>query len=59
MTRAIGLLLTATLALNSGCASSPKESQLDQLWKQGHGFNNPNPERIRNGQKPLNFGGRK
>jgi hypothetical protein len=54
---AIGWTLTLTLVLNSGCASRPKESHLDRLWKQGYGFNNPNPERVRNGQKPLNFDG--
>lgn len=58
MTRALGLTLATALVLTSGCASSPKESHLDRLWKQGYGFNNPNPERIRNGQKPLNFGER-
>lgn len=57
MNRAIGSLLAATMTLTSGCASSPKESHLDRLWKQGYGFNNPNPERIRNGQRPLNFDG--
>lgn len=31
--------------------------QIDQLWRQGYGFNNPNPERIRNKQAPLNFDG--
>ena len=29
----------------------------DELWRQGYGFNNPNPERIRNGQPALNFDG--
>ncbi len=29
----------------------------DPLWRQGYGFNNPNNERIRNGQPPLNFDG--
>ena len=27
----------------------------DSLWKQGYGYNNPNPERKRQGLKPLNF----
>lgn len=27
------------------------------LWHQGYGFNNPNNERIRNGQPVLNFDG--
>jgi hypothetical protein len=52
------LVVLATLVITAGCASTPKESHLDRLWKQGYGFNNPNPERIRNGQKPLNFGKR-
>jgi hypothetical protein len=55
MKSAIGLIIAALMIVSSGCASSPKESQLDRLWKQGYGFNNPNPERIRNGQKPLRF----
>ncbi|MGZ0171098.1 MAG: hypothetical protein ACKVHE_16205 [Planctomycetales bacterium] len=57
MKPAVGFILALTLTLTSGCASSPKESHLDRLWKQGYGFNNPNLERIRNGQRPLNFDG--
>ena len=55
MKLAIGLVLATLLVFTSGCASSQKESHLDRLWKQGYGFNNPNPERIRNGQRPLKF----
>ncbi len=29
----------------------------DPLWHAGYGFNNPNPERMRNGQPLLNFDG--
>lgn len=29
----------------------------DPSWRQGYGFNNPNPDRIRNGQPVLNFDG--
>ena len=29
----------------------------DPLWRAGYGFNNPNAERIRNGQPVLNFDG--
>ncbi len=38
---------------------SPDQSDFDadSLWRQGLGFNNPNPARIRNGQTPLNFNG--
>lgn len=32
--------------------------QSDTLWKQGYGFNNPNPERIRQGLEPVNFNGK-
>lgn len=56
MKRLGGLLLAVAICFCSGCASSSKDSNLDRLWKQGYGFNNPNPERIRNGQKPLRFG---
>ena len=58
MKQLLGLALAIALVLTSGCASTPKESHLDRLWKQGYGYNNPNSERIRNGQKPLNFGER-
>lgn len=36
---------------------STDTSQIDNLWKQGYGFNNPNPERVRQGLEPLNFDG--
>ncbi|WP_186774929.1 hypothetical protein [Allorhodopirellula solitaria] len=29
----------------------------DPLWRQGYGFNNPNNERIKNGEPVLNFDG--
>lgn len=33
------------------------KSPADRLWRAGYGFNNPNPERMRNGQPLLNFDG--
>lgn len=30
---------------------------IDSLWKAGFGFNNPNPERIKQGLEPQNFDG--
>lgn len=30
---------------------------MNSNWKAGYGFNNPNPERIRQGLEPLNFDG--
>ena len=53
-------------SLMTGCQSfKPKyshdrpvtDSQTDRLWKSGYGFNNPNPERIRNGLEPVSFSG--
>lgn len=35
-----------------------RASQTDRLWKEGYGFNNPNPERRRNGLDVVNFDGR-
>lgn len=36
---------------------SEQEQQTDSLWRQGFGYNNPNVDRIRSGQTPLNFDG--
>ena len=36
----------------------PQTSQVDLLWKQGYGFNNPNNDRIREGLEPVNFDGK-
>ena len=36
---------------------SRNPSQFGDLWKQGYGFGNPNPERARQGLEPLNFDG--
>ncbi len=50
--RAVGLLIVVFVALSSGCAT---DSEFNQLWRQGHGFNNPNVDRIRNGLPPEDF----
>lgn len=59
MKRAILILLTlAALLAPTGCATDGEDDpDLNDLWRQGYGFNNPNPERIRNGEPPLNFDG--
>jgi len=36
---------------------SDHEEEIDELWRQGYGYNNPNVERIKNRQVPLNFDG--
>ncbi len=59
------LALAATIAF-SGCRAirpdyslfkTDHQEQVDQLWRQGFGYNNPNADRIKNGQEPLNFDG--
>ena len=65
MFKVITILVVACL-LASGCAhfkpssrnsSDHSEFDADSLWRQGYGFDNPNSERLRNGQTPLNFNG--
>jgi hypothetical protein len=54
-----GLAVVLTL-IATGCATQPKseyDEYVDSQWRQGYGFNNPNPERIRKGQPPVNFDG--
>ncbi len=57
MMRATGLFIALLLVLLSGCASDPHDSEIDRLWRQGYGFNNPNLERIKNGCPPVDFDG--
>lgn len=33
----------------------PVNDHLNGLWESGYGYGNPNPERLRNGQKPVKF----
>jgi hypothetical protein len=37
--------------------NNERDRKVDRLWQQGYGYNNPNPNRIRDGQPPLNFDG--
>lgn len=58
MIRTIGFLVAVGVLLSTGCASDDEyESELDRLWRQGYGFNNPNVQRIKNGEPPLNLDG--
>ena len=61
------LLLLAVCVCLPGCQAikpeyslfkSDSEERVDKLWRQGYGYNNPNPDRIRNGQDPVNFDGK-
>ncbi len=54
------LVLLAFSGTGIGCAKDrDPNDDLNQLWRGGYGFNNPNVERIQNGQEPLNFDGSK
>ena len=68
--RIMVLCILLCSVLLSGCQSlsfqrpnyslfkSEQEERTDALWRQGSGFNNPNVDRIRDGQTPLNFNGK-
>ena len=57
--RLLFLLVALTALHAAGCKSAPdpQEQELNELWREGYGFNNPNADRIRKGLKPLNFDG--
>lgn len=45
-----------------GCSPPPKRKdpgseELDSLWRAGYGYNNPNPERRKQGLPPVDFDG--
>jgi hypothetical protein len=45
--------------LLSGCARERAlNKELDALWRAGYGFNNPNPERIKQGLPAVDFDGK-
>ena len=57
----VAFLMILMLALSLGCANRNRSSSgfdADSLWKQGYGFNNPNPQRLKDGLAPVNFDGR-
>lgn len=35
--------------------TNPWEKTSNNLWREGYGFGNPNPQRIRAGQEPKDF----
>ena len=55
----ICLLLFVAISVSLvGCASDDHhDNELDQLWRQGYGFHNPNIGRMQKGQPPLSFDG--
>jgi hypothetical protein len=62
MKRHLCLWLTLVLlaGLLAGCPREerdPMDERLNELWKAGYGFNNPNNERRKKGLPPQNFDG--
>lgn len=58
--RRLGLvLLLALLTVPMGCQTrrSELDDQINGLWREGYGYNNPNPARAKKGLPPLNFDG--
>lgn len=55
------LILTACIAILNvaGCKSDsdPASDQLNEYWREGYGYNNPNVDRMRKGLPPQNFDG--
>jgi len=55
-----GVVMVGIFMLKICLGSKEKDKEgfdPDPLWHQGYGFNNPNNERIKNGQPVLNFDG--
>jgi len=58
------LLLGIALGLGIGCRSTKTaeeramDAQFNEHWRNGGGFSNPNVERKKNGQPPVNFNDR-
>jgi hypothetical protein len=57
MFRRLLLLLALLLGFSvTGCQwLGSGDPYFDTLWRQGHGFNNPNPLRIKQGLPPKDF----
>jgi len=54
--RLLAILLLSTCAVGlTGCAA---DAELDNLWRQGYGFNNPNVDRMRQGKPSAGLDGR-
>ena len=51
------LTYTPGVGWSWGLPQTKPDTVVDQAWRSGGGFNNPNPERIREGKPPLNFDG--
>lgn len=65
--RTLAIILAITVVSLGGCrlnrpnyslSKSKTDRSNDQLWRDGYGFNNPNPDRIERGLDPVSFNGR-
>jgi len=57
MTRRLMVILLLSVCATGfvGCAA---DAELDSLWRQGYGFNNPNVDRMRQGKPSVGLDGR-
>jgi hypothetical protein len=57
MTRRLMVMLFLVVCATGfvGCAA---DAELDSLWRQGYGFNNPNADRMRQGKPSVGLDGR-
>ncbi|MCA9067414.1 MAG: hypothetical protein KDA84_00725 [Planctomycetaceae bacterium] len=59
MTRKSLWLFSILLITLTGCPSKEKkkDTYMDQLWREGYGFNNPNADRRKEGLAPVDMDG--
>lgn len=60
MTRKSLCIFSIVLLALVGCTTKKKkeDTYVDQLWRAGYGYNNPNPDRKKEGLPPVDFDGR-
>lgn len=60
MTRKSLWLFSILVMALSGCTTKEKkkDTHIDQLWREGYGFNNPNAQRKKEGLPPIDMDGR-
>ncbi len=58
MARKTCLLLPFLVVALLGCTTErKKDTEIDRLWRAGYGYNNPNPDRKKEGLPPVNLDG--
>lgn len=59
MTREAFWIFLVLLLTLLGCTTEKKkdDTQIDQLWREGYGYNNPNAQRKKDGLPPVDWDG--